>query len=267
MSDSTHKDQGRTSEGAGIQVLSRAAEILRILRQDTTGLSLGKIAKRAELPRSTVQRIINALIAENMVTVGREAGGYVIGPEIVALAQAVRLDISRTLHPFLEELSRRTGETVDLAVFKDYRMVFVDQVVGSHRLRAVSSVNDSFPMTVTANGKAVCTLLTPELVSLILKQEQDEDVTKKSSREFFEELDSIRVQGVALDLNEHTMGISAVGIAFKFREAVYAVSIPAPSHRFQAGQDSFIEKLLVWSEEVKREIPDIAFPSHRRKAA
>ena len=33
-------------------------------------------------------------------------------------------------------------------------MLFIDQIVGSQRLRAVSSIGTSFPLTTTANGKA-----------------------------------------------------------------------------------------------------------------
>jgi len=50
----THKTQG-------IQVISRAADILRVLGENAGGQSLGQIARKVELPRSTVQRIVSAL--------------------------------------------------------------------------------------------------------------------------------------------------------------------------------------------------------------
>ena len=40
----------------GIQVIARAADILRTLENEGDGLSLTQISKRVELPRSTVQR-------------------------------------------------------------------------------------------------------------------------------------------------------------------------------------------------------------------
>jgi DNA-binding IclR family transcriptional regulator len=42
----------------GIQVIARAATILRLLKTNQSGLSLGQIAAQADLPRSTVQRIV-----------------------------------------------------------------------------------------------------------------------------------------------------------------------------------------------------------------
>jgi len=42
----------------GIQVIARAATILRLLKINRSGLSLGQIAAQVDLPRSTVQRIV-----------------------------------------------------------------------------------------------------------------------------------------------------------------------------------------------------------------
>ena len=155
----------------GVQVISRAAEILRALKEDDRGMSLGAIAERVGLPRSTVQRLVNALITEGLVVASSAEGGLRLGPEIQSLAAASRVAIGDLIRPILEELSQKTGETVDLSVFRDDQMLFVDQVVGTHRLRAVSAVGEVFPMTTTANGKATLSLLDDEFVDAIATRE------------------------------------------------------------------------------------------------
>jgi DNA-binding transcriptional ArsR family regulator len=57
----------------GIQVISRAAAILRAVGAQPDGLSLGKLANATGLARSTVQRIVDALEMEHLVQAG--AGG------------------------------------------------------------------------------------------------------------------------------------------------------------------------------------------------
>ena len=49
-------------------------------------LSLAKIARRVELPRSTVHRIVTALEAESLVVHASPSGGYRLGPELVRFA-------------------------------------------------------------------------------------------------------------------------------------------------------------------------------------
>ena len=74
-----------------VQVISRAAEILRLLAQETGGLSLGQIATRVDLPRSTVQRIVSALSTEGFVSAEKGNGGIRLGPEIQSSRKQARL--------------------------------------------------------------------------------------------------------------------------------------------------------------------------------
>ena len=51
--------------------------------------------------------------------------------------------------------------------------------------------------------------------------------------------------GVAFDREEHSLGISAVGTAFRDQGgAVYAISIPTPSNRAEAIEDRVVSLLL-----------------------
>jgi DNA-binding IclR family transcriptional regulator len=145
----------------GIQVIGRAAAVLRALKDDPSGLSLGQIADRVALPRSTVQRIVAALQEERLVIASSQGNGVRLGPELHALARAARYNIVDRCRPYLTEMRDRIGETVDLSVLRAGRMIFLDQVQGSHRLRTISSVGEVFPLTTTANGRA-CLALLPE---------------------------------------------------------------------------------------------------------
>ena len=51
-------------------------------------------------------------------------------------------------------MSEELHETVDLSTVKKDHLVFIDQVVGSQRLRTASAVGETFPLYCTANGKA-----------------------------------------------------------------------------------------------------------------
>ena len=126
----------------------------------------GRVAP-AGLARSTVQRIVNALAAERLVMSLPQGGGYRLGPEIQAMAAASRLDIANDIRAYLAALSEATGETVDLAAFREDHMVFIDQIVGSHRLRAVATVGETFPLTAPANGKACLAMLDNDTIEAL----------------------------------------------------------------------------------------------------
>ena len=72
--DQTEIEQDRADSRSGIQVIARAAAVLRALKDAPAGLSLGQIAERLGLARSTVQRIVQALQDERLV-IGPASGG------------------------------------------------------------------------------------------------------------------------------------------------------------------------------------------------
>ncbi|MEL6641242.1 MAG: helix-turn-helix domain-containing protein [Pseudomonadota bacterium] len=146
---------------SGIQVISRAASVLRSLKEHPEGLSLGQIAADVDLPRSTVQRIVGALQAERLLISNISGGGVRLGPELGALAEAARFNTAEQCRPLLAELTQATGETSDLSVLRGDKMIFVDQVSGTHRLRTVSSIGEVFPLTTTANGQGMPRGLAP----------------------------------------------------------------------------------------------------------
>lgn len=212
----------------GIQVIGRAADILRTLGDEREGLSLAEIARRVSLPRSTVQRIVTALSAERLLMAASPNGRVRLGPAILALAAAWKLDIVEIAHPHLKRLSEKTGETVDLAVFRKDHLQFIDQVVGQQRLRAVSAVGEIFPLTTTANGKACLALMDDATIARLLGG-------SGPSKALRAELAEIRQTGVAYDDAEHSHGISAIGAAFRDPlGTLYAISVPAPTARFNA---------------------------------
>src|SRR6476646_8173787 len=157
-----------TNDKSQVQVIARAATILRALEDENAGLSLGQIAQRVNLARSTVQRIVAALECEKLVIAATPNGRVRLGPAILRLAASVRSDFIALARPFLERLSQELHETVDLSTVKKDHLIFIDQVIGSQRLRTVSAVGETFPLHCTANGKAYLAMLDDRSVERLI---------------------------------------------------------------------------------------------------
>ncbi|WP_170574858.1 IclR family transcriptional regulator [Ruegeria atlantica] len=239
MSDSKLKN-----DRSGIQVITRAASILRVLKDAQSGMSLGKIAERVDLPRSTVQRITGALAEEKFIISDVQGGGLRLGPELSSLAGAAQYNIVEHCRLLLTELTQKTGETTDLAVMRGIGMVFLDQVPGIHRLTTVSRVGEVFPLSTTANGKACLAALDEGTAVKLIRNEWERNGLDRDLPEFLNELAEIRSSGLAYDLDEHSAGVSAIGFAFRdWSQDLHAISVPVPSTRL-AEQKTAIEKAL-----------------------
>ncbi|MEM9435190.1 MAG: IclR family transcriptional regulator [Pseudomonadota bacterium] len=229
---------------SGVQVISRAAAVLRALKTEETGLSLGQIADRVGLARSTVQRITNALIEENFVVTVPQGRGLTLGPELKTLAGAAQYNIVEHCRLLLNELTQKTGETTDLAAMRGIGMVFLDQVPGTHRLTTVSKVGEVFPLTTTANGKACLAQLPEEDALKLITNEWTRNGVQKDVAVLMRELRDVRTNGLAYDIDEHSNGVSAMGFAFTdWSGELHAISVPVPSSRFER-QRKVIENAL-----------------------
>ena len=236
-----------------LQVIERATKVLRALEGQTSGLSLGEIAKATDLPRSTVQRIVSALEAEQFVISATPKARAVLGPALLRLASSVKIDIVQLASPVLKKLSADTGETVDLSVLQGTNAVFVFQLPGRHRLRAVSAVGDKFPLHCSACGKALLAVAGAELMSAM----SDKPMPAYTSNTITDlealkdDITSFRNNALCFDNEEHTEGISAVGTAFidPFGRAC-AISIPVPTLRFDRLRESLAQSLIRCRSEI-----------------
>lgn len=236
-----------TKDRSGIQVISRAASILRILENEKDGLSTSQIAKKVLLPRSTVQRIVAALAEEHLVIAAGPNGRVTLGPAILRMAANTNFDFARLVRPHLEILAQKTGETVDLSVLSGDKIIFVDQIDANHRLSAVSAVGSAFPAFSSANGKAALSLLSDQSISSLLKDGLYKETaqTVSSLEVLLQEIEQIRETKIAIDDEEHTEGISAMGTAFfDPLGRIFAVSVPVPTIRFTRAKDNIASNLL-----------------------
>jgi DNA-binding IclR family transcriptional regulator len=219
-----------------VNVVAKAVQVLKACHRLGGGLSLGDIARHLDLPRSTVQRIVRTLVQESFLSTDGTASSIALGPELLAMGASVSANVMEKVHPLLKQIAVETGETVDLARFNRDHMVFINQVPGAHRLRAVSAVGDSFPLHCTANGKAVLAHLPEAMMQQYIRQPHYRFTANTLTKpgDLAREIEKIRSLGMAHDMEEHTVGICAVGAAVRDRaNQLYAVSIPVPSARFK----------------------------------
>jgi DNA-binding IclR family transcriptional regulator len=254
------QDRPRT----GIQAIARAGSVLRALERTPDGLSLQDLSAAVELPKSTVHRLVAALATEELV--GAAPGGRIrLGGGLARLGAATRQALGNDLMPVLQRLHAQLDETVDLAVLDGSVARFVEQLPAPHRLRAVSTVGAAFPLHCTANGKALLAAL-PEQDALALLPGRLERYTANTivdRGELIDQLAQIRVDGVAVDREEHTEGICAVGAAIPDATGapVAAISVPVPAPRFRGAEDRYVKALKSAAELAAKRVTPAASPS------
>jgi DNA-binding IclR family transcriptional regulator len=240
---------------SGVQVLSRAATILRALATDSSGgLTFSELVSRSGLPRTTVHRIRGALEQEDFVVTDKVTGRLHVGPGIMRLAMS-RRDLPSVIKPYLEKVARELNETVDLSVLDGTYVLFIAQNPAPDRsLMVVSRVGARFPAYCTANGKALLAQLSAdELRERLPKRlETSSQHAVISRKALLAELEEVRATGLAYDCEEHRPGICAVGVAIRDIDGSCAsISVPLPAARFHEDPDIVAAALLRVRDEVR----------------
>ncbi len=219
---------------SGVQVIARAARILSALKDHPNGQSLGELATTTGLARSTVQRIVGALLEEDYVVSSAAKEGLRLGPGISHLASAISANTAELCHQILFDLSKATGETADLSVYRKDKMIFVAQIPGTQRLITLSAVGEVFPMATTANGRACLAMLPRNSALELAAREFDAKGQVIDTEAFSKILDAISDSKLAYDREENNEGVIATGFAFtNWSNEMYAISVPVPSSRFE----------------------------------
>lgn len=244
------------SDGYGIQVVSRAASILRVLASNPQGLSLGAIANATSLPRSTVQRIVGALEGEEFVESVGPRGGTRLGPALGQLARAAHGDIVSVARPHLETLSKTVCETVALASASGQRAIVVDRVVYERELCIFIPIGVTATPYTTAFGKALLSQMSDDAVRKLLGTNIVPATAKsvKNMSQLLRDLLTIRKSGFAYDREEHIEGVCSIATSIDTFLGPYSVSIAAPVSRFSANIESFKKAITKCKQAIEAEV-------------
>jgi DNA-binding IclR family transcriptional regulator len=230
-----------------MQVISRAASILRALGSEPRGLSLSELAVRTGLPRSTVHRITTALARERLVVAAPATGRTRLGPELARLAGAMRVELRDELRPHLEALRRRLDETIGLSVLEGDGVRFIDQITANHPLQAVTAIGEVLPAWSSASGRALLATLRPEerepLVPRVLAAHTPSTITDRAA--VLRAIDRVARDGISITREEYTEGVCAAAVAVRdaFGDTA-AISVSVPTARFTRRADEIASALL-----------------------
>jgi len=247
---------------SGIQVIARAAAVMRTLGDNPKGLSLAAIANIVGLPRSTVQRIITALEEEYLVESLRPQGGFRLGPALGMLANQTQSDIISMSRPFLSELSQLVEESVTLASLVGDKIYVIDRVISERELRIVFPLGIHPPSYATSSGKVLLAELSPASVSKLLPENWPALTPNTLDRPaLLAQLEEIRQCGVAHDREEYLEGVCSTSTVIHTYLGNFSIAIVAPSSRANPRIDRFQSALRDTKQAMERMIGSHSFTS------
>jgi DNA-binding IclR family transcriptional regulator len=240
-----HEDlMSAPSPPGGTQAVDRAAALIDLVVRADDPVSFTELSDRTGLARSTTSRLLAALERTDLVE--RDAGGgYVAGP-LFALHAAVHdpwPQVARIARPVLEDIGRRTGETVHLGVARGQGVVHVGQVESTYLLSARDWNQVDAPPYCSSLGKVLYAFGLLPLPAGRLERRTERTITSRDA--LLAELAVIRRQRFAVTVDELETGLSAIAAPVEGRDGVMcALGVSGPTARLQDRVDQ-TSRLLI----------------------
>jgi DNA-binding IclR family transcriptional regulator len=195
--------------------LLKAIDLMNLFSASEPRLTLAEISERLDMPKSTVHNLLATLLSRGYIEkVDRDH--YALGTAVIALTQAVRVNVELRdrAAPLLRELADTCRESVYLTVLEGGHSLYIYAVESPQRLLARTAVGERVPLHCTANGKATLAFLSRSEVDDIVSNVGLPAYTSRTITDpvvLLQELEQIRIQGYALDREEHESGTFCIG--------------------------------------------------------
>ena len=234
---------------SGVQSIERAFSILRVLARGPLGVT--DIADRADLPKSTVSRLLAALESEGAVEQLEAGGGYSIGEALSMLgaSSSPSAGLRSIIRPIIEELSMLTGGSAGFTILEGEAAYWVDDVDDADELvKLADQTGRSFPLHTSASGLAMLAKFPTAALEEYLSAErftsdgQPLDVDAVRRR-----IGRVGSDGVIVSNEDLDPGVNAVAAPFRGTSGEWegALYLQGPSFRFpDDGDERRIVKLV-----------------------
>ena len=222
-----------------INSILRANAILRLLAADSSGLRIGDLAKRLDLDRTTVFRLIATLEECAFVERVADTKAYKLGVGVFEIGSAYlrSTDLHSLARPVMIDLARRAQEAVHWAILSGDKAVCIDKIDSPRGLGSTSKIGRAVPLNSGSVGKVLLAFQPAEtrerlLASMDLPRLTDRTITTTGSMR--KEIDEIRRTGYSLSLGEgeSDMACVAAPIFDHDRRIVAGLSIGGVIQRF-----------------------------------
>ncbi|MFP4466458.1 MAG: IclR family transcriptional regulator [Candidatus Goldiibacteriota bacterium] len=221
-----------------VQSVERTLDIIETLSSHKTGVGVTTLSKELKLHKSTVHRLLTTLMLRKYVEQDPETSKYKLGMRLFELGNAVlsKLDIRQHATPYLRQLWRETGETIQLAIVDQHKVLYVDVLETLEKVGVKSNVGERVPLHCSSPGKVWLACLPDDRLNDVMKLIKFESYTPYTIDNIEKLRGSVKDaadKGYSVDNQEYSTDLVSVAAPVRnYRGRVIScIAITAPSLR------------------------------------
>ncbi|MBO6639318.1 MAG: IclR family transcriptional regulator [Roseitalea sp.] len=247
-----------TGESDGKSINKATKRVLEVLNEfigAPSPLGASELSRRLNMTRNMVHRALVTLNEEGLLYKHQDTGRYVLSYNLATLQNTSRPapDLRRIARPYLEEISERLGETVQLTVrSRDFQTV-IDGIEGHGTVALRVKLGNVYPLHLSVGSRAILAACPDDEIDDYISRNQPlRGMTPTSMTDpeaLWAEVRRIREEGFARsmgDFNPTTAGFAYAILDFDARPHG-ALVVGGPAQRL--GED--------WIDEARQTVEPI----------
>lgn len=243
-----------------VPALERALNIIEYIASQNEPVTLKQIVKDLEIPSASAFRLIKNLVTRGYVT--ELAGGhmtYILGDKFLSIA--ARYERNSSLHlvakPIMLSLANQVGQTVQLGIWKNGSLIYIDQAFSSAPLSVIAPLYEPVPLNSSASAKVLLGYLTEKERTKAIASCPFEKLTVNTITDkdiFLKEIQNSNTCGYGYDNEEFSIGIGclAVPIFDRQKNCIGAIGTTGSIQEYQL--PSTFQKMLASLQDASAKI-------------
>lgn len=220
-----------------IKSLDRALEVLVHLG-DMEGGTLSEIAGDLGQSPATVYRVLTTFLGRGFVDFDEQSQVWSIGAAAFLTGSQFlrRTSLVERARPIMRDLMEATGETANLGIERDGKVLFLGQVETHATIRAFFPPGTASAMHASGIGKALLSRMDDQRQRQVLAASQLEQFTPYTLTDpeaMIADLHAAKGRGYAIDGEERNLGMRCIAapVYNVFGEVVAGISVSGPTTR------------------------------------
>jgi len=210
------------------QTVQKAMNLLEALVRSTQPRRLTELSRELGLTKPNVYRLLSTLTILGYVKKDPTTSLYSPTLKLWEMgSMLVRdVDLQSVSGPRLRKLCEETRESVQLAVWDNGYVVYVDKVDSPQPLKAITSIGSRVPATVVSTGKALIAWMPPQALDAAMDHvKRYTPLTMTRRKDVERDLEETRERGYAVNRGEFRVGVCGIAAPVRDRNGSIVASI------------------------------------------
>jgi len=210
------------------QTVQKAMNLLEALVRSTQPRRLTELSRELGLTKPNVYRLLSTLTILGYVKKDPTTSLYSPTLKLWEMgSMLVRdVDLQSVSGPRLRKLCEETRESVQLAVWDNGYVVYVDKVDSPQPLKAITSIGSRVPATVVSTGKALIAWMPPQALDAAMDHvKRYTPLTMTRRKDVERDLEETRERGYAVNRGEFRVGVCGIAAPVRDRNGSVVASI------------------------------------------